>query len=607
MSAGSGASGVKAGEAYVAIGVDLGPLQAGLRRMQTAVAGAGGALQGIGVKMGMAAAAMAAPIYKSIGAFAEQEQAEARLNAILKATGRDAAGTSATIVELAGAMQKTTTFSDDSVISAGAMLAKFKELDSTQFPNLIEASADLATVMGTDLPSAANTIGRALVYPEQGLSRLSRAGIMFSEEEKDTVKAMVAVNDVAGARGVIMNKLAQSTSGAAAAIGKTFTGQIQIAIGLLGELFEAIGSVLAPELAKLSGYITANIDAMVGWVKENKTLILVFAGTAAALAILGPLAVILGTALAGVAAGLGVVATVVGAVVSPIGLIITAIAAAAYALVDWGALWKRVMGGALDGISSFSGAAEIMWAQIKVLWAKGIDYISGAWDGLTTGLSSVIITMQTMWSKFAFFISSSISKAMDFVVNAWTGAGNWITEQIIKITARLEGVDPEDAIAADRASRGDGGAATRKAAMVKAKAEQDAELKVLTDAQAGLTSDAEDRAEERANAVAEAEARVAQLRGEILRKELLDMVKSTEALAAPTASGVPSTAGGGVPFGTTAMAFAGSLGTFSGELAGKTGFTKTEAIDKKQLDQLNAIASYTRKTSEDIGDIGGLE
>jgi hypothetical protein len=173
----------------------------------------------------------------------EVEQANARLGAVLKATG-GAAGISANeIGRLSEAMQDSTLFDDEDVKNAAAELATFKNVHGAVFRQAIALSADLASVMGGDLPSAALRLGKMLDEPLQNLESLSRAGVTFNDVEKAHIKTLLEHNRVGEAQAAVLDKITGKVGGAAEQIAGA--GGLTIAVHDLSvgwkELLEQMG------------------------------------------------------------------------------------------------------------------------------------------------------------------------------------------------------------------------------------------------------------------------------------------------------------------------------------------------------------------------------
>lgn len=188
----------------------------------------------------------------SVGDAMEAQDALTQLDAILQSTGGSAGLTRDQLTEMASALQLTTKFSDDSAMAAETVLLQFDKIGKDVFPDVLDLSADLATRMGSDLPQAANLLGKALADPAEGIGRLNMAYKLFNDEEMKSITDMAKAGDVAGAQTKVMDRLREKIGGAADAAGKTFGGQLEILKNQFGEVKERIGGALLPALTKLA-------------------------------------------------------------------------------------------------------------------------------------------------------------------------------------------------------------------------------------------------------------------------------------------------------------------------------------------------------------------
>lgn len=168
----------------------------------------------------------------------EQERVISQLNATLKSTGRLTPELSKGLQEYASSLQSITTFGDEAIIASEAMLLTFTRIGGETFNRAQRSILDVATALGTDLKSATIQVGKALNDPIEGMSALSRSGITFSQAQKDLVKSMVAVNDIAGAQGLILNELETQFEGSAEAARNTLGGAIKSLQNAFGDLLE---------------------------------------------------------------------------------------------------------------------------------------------------------------------------------------------------------------------------------------------------------------------------------------------------------------------------------------------------------------------------------
>ncbi len=186
-----------------------------------------------------------------VGLAREQERAEQKLEAVIRATGGAAGFTAEQLKTQASALQSVTTYGDETILNAQAMLATFKNVSGEQFTDATKAILDMSTVMGTDLKSSALQLGKALNDPAQGLSALTRVGVSFTQQQMDQIKAMQAAGDVAGAQRAILAELQGQFGGAAEAVAEG-GGQWEQLLNTLGDVGELIGGAVMPVFAGLA-------------------------------------------------------------------------------------------------------------------------------------------------------------------------------------------------------------------------------------------------------------------------------------------------------------------------------------------------------------------
>lgn len=193
----------------------------------------------------------------------EQANAMAQVANRIEMTGGAAGYTAVEIGEMASSLQDLTTFSDDAVLAGQEMLLTFTQIGKETFPRATETMLDMATVFKTDAKNAAIQLGKALNDPILGISALSRVGVKFTEQQKSQIKAMMDVNDVAGAQKIILDELAVETGGAAAAAATTLSGKMIKMKNAFGDAAEGLGKKLQPALMDLADYLTNDFKPIV--------------------------------------------------------------------------------------------------------------------------------------------------------------------------------------------------------------------------------------------------------------------------------------------------------------------------------------------------------
>lgn len=187
-------------------------------------------------EVGTAAVEMAVQAGEAVVEFAKNsfeealkaEQGMTRLEGAIKRAGAAAPVTKEQALKLADSMKNLAGGSDEAIIGAEGILLKFQNIGKDIFPEALKTSTNLAAVLGTDVSSAAEQLGRALENPIAATRLLRQAGIALTADEKAKLKAMQESGDAMGAQQFILDKLAKTTEGAAEQMAGTTAGQWQI-------------------------------------------------------------------------------------------------------------------------------------------------------------------------------------------------------------------------------------------------------------------------------------------------------------------------------------------------------------------------------------------
>lgn len=181
----------------------------------------------------------------------KQQLAEAKLTAVLRATGNAAGFTKDQLIAQARALQKITTFGDEAIITLQALFATFKEIKGDQFVAATKAALDMSTVLGQDLKGSAIQLGKALNDPIKGVTALRKVGVSFNAEQLKLIAGFVAAGDMAAAMNVILKELRSEFGGAAAEAATTLGGRIKQLKNEFGDMIQKIATDLEPGLRDL--------------------------------------------------------------------------------------------------------------------------------------------------------------------------------------------------------------------------------------------------------------------------------------------------------------------------------------------------------------------
>jgi len=261
------------GSAQVEIVASLAPLTRGLAEARTAVE-AGTAQMQAGIAQFTASSAnlvgglvgqfqnligvlgIGFGLKESIDAIEQNENALARLSAVLQSTGGAIGYSRAELVKMADALQQTSTYSHVEIEQAQGLLLAFTNIGHDVFPKALQATLDLAAATGKDLPAAATQLGRALQDPERGMMLLQRSIGQLSPMQRAAIKNFEDMGNIAGAQGVILDALTVKFGGTADAMRNTLGGAMSSTTHDVEDLIEKFGE------GGMSGVLTQDINRL---------------------------------------------------------------------------------------------------------------------------------------------------------------------------------------------------------------------------------------------------------------------------------------------------------------------------------------------------------
>jgi hypothetical protein len=319
---------------------------------------------------------------------ADAEKSEAKMLSVFDSMGA-AAWTSVDALNAhADAMANSTTFDDDAVRDAQAVLLTFGEITGDAFTDATEAAADLATFFETDMNTAALTLGKALQDPIAGVAKLGRQGIIFSDEQKEAIAAMVEMGDTAGAQALILDEVSRQVGDVAEDLAATSGGQMQQAINKMGEMGEALGTILLPVLGVVSGVLGGIADAFLKLDPAVKGVIVAVLGI---IAVVGPV-IWVGSKVVGAFQGIMAAFNALKLLLltNPfIALAAAVVALVALIVLNWDKI-VEVFEGALDFIAD---TGKKLWTPVSKGFTAAIDVIRGAWNAFARWWNGIQISV----------------------------------------------------------------------------------------------------------------------------------------------------------------------------------------------------------------------
>lgn len=178
-------------------------------------------------------------------AFSQQEMAEKRLEAVVRATGQSVGWTAGQLKQMASELQSVTTFGDEVTLEAQAMLLTFKSIRGDMFRDVLEAAMDLSSVFQTDLRSSVLQLGKAFEDPARRMRELVRSGINFSIQQETLIKQLQEAGDLVGAQAIMLQAIHSQVGGTARDMANTVTGAFRQMRNAVGDVMEEIGKAFA--------------------------------------------------------------------------------------------------------------------------------------------------------------------------------------------------------------------------------------------------------------------------------------------------------------------------------------------------------------------------
>ena len=220
----------------------------------------------------VAGAAAAGFATLSVKAYAESEAIGAQLNSVLQTTGKSAQISTKQVEALAMQMENYSGKSHDAIEQGQILLLQFSQTTSKNLPEMTKAMLNISQRMGVDTVMAAKTLGIALDDPTTGMSRLRRAGVDFTESQKEAIKALQKSGDVAGADALLMKALDEKMGTAAHTYRETFAGSVSAAKNSLKDFEIVVGSTISQHLEPLAKKL-ADVLSKIDWQKVVDTSI----------------------------------------------------------------------------------------------------------------------------------------------------------------------------------------------------------------------------------------------------------------------------------------------------------------------------------------------
>jgi hypothetical protein len=180
-------------------------------------------------------ATFGAVLNRGIRNLIEWEAQTARINAVLTVTRGQVGLTAGEIERLASSIALNTLETEQGVRAAAARLLTFRDIAGDVFEDVLKSATDMAALGFGTVESESTKLAKALEDPAQALTSLSRAGIVFTRQQRQVIISLVESGRRAEAMDRILQNVRARTQGAAEAA----------AAGTLAGAFDTIGQAVS--------------------------------------------------------------------------------------------------------------------------------------------------------------------------------------------------------------------------------------------------------------------------------------------------------------------------------------------------------------------------
>ncbi|QTW18183.1 phage tail length tape measure family protein [Comamonas kerstersii] len=145
----------------------------------------------------------------------KQLRADSTWQVYADATGRGVDLSVDAMKRLRGEMTQLPGVSKSMATSMLGDLVGFRDLSTKAFSDIALVAADVAVLLRTDVPTAAQELAKALVDPARGVEGLNDKLRVLSAQQVATAQAMVDAGNAAGAQAYILEEIKKATQGLA--------------------------------------------------------------------------------------------------------------------------------------------------------------------------------------------------------------------------------------------------------------------------------------------------------------------------------------------------------------------------------------------------------
>jgi len=510
------AAGVRAGKAYVELGVNSHKLVAGLKAASRKMKAFGAGVRNVGMQVAGVGVALAAPfaiatkVFMSMGdTIAKMSQTTGMAVEALSALEYVASQTGTSVETLQKGLMRMSRVIND------ARMGLKSAADALSLVGLTSAEIE-----GMSPEEVFKLMAERLSKIQDPMKKAAAAQMLFGRAGAEMIPMLNMGADGIDAMMEKAEELGLVMSAEDAKAAEQLTDAFDTLWRTMKSGLFRVGAAVAPTLEKIANKFIEVSVAVSEFINRNRPMVLLVFQVAVGLIAFGTVLMglgigiqVAGFAVGGLATLLGGLISVLGMTFGPIGLIAAAIAAAAYKFLQWTAVGQQMKDRAMAIFKGIADHARLMFGGIqdalaagewklaaKIGWA-GIKqpFVSG-WNFIREGFVSIKLLVSQTWADMWNGIASTATKVWGWLKKRWIEVKNFFgagidTEVAFKqIDELTEGrLDARGQSAADASSRRANAARDQFLDIQKEERENRAELQKLR--QEAATKRAEREAE----------------------------------------------------------------------------------------------------------------
>lgn len=197
----------------------------------------------------------------------QAEHQMARLNGVLEATDHASGQTAESLDTMSRSIALATLASTDGVRNAAAQLATFTSITGENFERTLTLGQDVAEVMRSDISSGTMQLAKALADPTAGFSSLKKAGVDFTDSQKEMITTLQETEGIFEAQAYMLGLVEGQLGGVAEKVADgTFVGAWDTLTHRIGDFFAAIarGTGVVEETTSWMDKLSGKIEHLTG-------------------------------------------------------------------------------------------------------------------------------------------------------------------------------------------------------------------------------------------------------------------------------------------------------------------------------------------------------